>query len=275
MPSGDSPVKLKVSNPIGDATHGIERKSEASKLDFLNVLDERKSLPAADNGIVKSVCIVQDNQIANTREIDTSFSKKCPQISVSVDGSQTSFYPDQLSGMLQKLGGKIPKQHDLASVSNKDYCNHGVHGSSDPVPSEMVGHDSLNSDIPMSLASTSLCSLEPKKKVLNTTQHLMDANLKNFAFRHMVGLTTQKSSTSLKKSPQHHKLCCLSSMEPQLGGCQDLAMQRDAGEGNYCRNYHEISKIAVKSVHSCPSCQSGHGMDIFPGHPCHTGLYYI
>ncbi|CAL9075201.1 unnamed protein product [Musa textilis] len=271
VPSGDSPIKLKVSNPVGDATHGIERKSEASKLDFLNILDERKSLLAADNGIVKSVCIMQDNQIANTREIDTSFSKMCPQISVSVDGSQTSFYPDQLSGMLQKLGGKIPKQHDKACVSNKDYCNHAVHGSSDPVLNEMVGHDSLNLDIPMSLASTSLCPLEPKTKVLNTTQHLMDVNLKNFAFRHMVGLTTQKSSTSLKKSPQHHKLCCLSSMEPQLDGCQDLAMQRDTGEGNYCRNSHEISKIAIKSVHSCPSCQSGCGMDIFPGHPCHTG----
>ncbi|KAJ8461757.1 hypothetical protein OPV22_034683 [Ensete ventricosum] len=271
VPSGDSSVKLKVSNPGGDATHGIERKSEASKLDFLNILDERKSLLAADNGIVKSVCMVQDNQTANTREIDTSFSKKCSQISVSVDGSQTSFYPDQLSGMLQKLGGKSPKQHDKASVSNKDYCNHAVHGSSDPVLNAMVGHDSLNSDIPMSLASTSLCSLEPKTKVLNTTQHLMDVNLKNFAFRHMVGLTAQKSSTSHKKSPQHHKLCCLSSMEPQLDGCQVLAMQRDVGEGDYCRNYHEISKIAIKSVHSCPSCQSGCGMDIFPGHPCHTG----
>ncbi|RRT63822.1 hypothetical protein B296_00011550 [Ensete ventricosum] len=150
VPSGDSSVKLKVSNPVGDATHGIERKSEASKLDFLNILDERKSLLAADNGIVKSVCMVQDNQTANTREIDTSFSKKCSQISVSVDGSQTSFYPDQLSGMLQKLGGKSPKQHDKASVSNKDYCNHAVHGSSDPVLNAMVGHDSLNSDIPMS-----------------------------------------------------------------------------------------------------------------------------
>ncbi|WOL13521.1 hypothetical protein Cni_G22291 [Canna indica] len=273
VPSSDSPsIKANVSNSVGDFNDDIQRKFDASKLDFSNKLDERKNLSDVDNSVVKSDCMVQNIQAADTREPTTQFSRKyCPSIIFGDGGGQSSFYLDQSIGSLHTSGVKNAKQHDKASfLLKKDCHDHATKGPFNPVPYGLVGPDSLNSDIPMSLSSTTVCSLEPNRKVFGTTQHLRDSNLKNIPLRHMVELSTQEnSSSSLRTSLQHHKLCCLSSFHRD--GCQDdLPIQKDSREGSYCGTHHDGSGIAVRSLYLCNSCQSGCGMDIFSGHPCHA-----
>ncbi|XP_042464298.1 uncharacterized protein LOC122047223 isoform X1 [Zingiber officinale] len=248
-----------VCNSVGDSTHGTRSVCNTSTVNFPNKLDEGKNILTVESDTTKSDSMVQkQNEVTITREISAPFNSKCCQNSILGNGKDFSFYLDNQSNMVQKQSvGNTKQQEKTAFLSNKE-CD-------DPIPCGSSGTDLLKSDHLMS--STTLCSLETSKNIFATTKHSMDAKSKNSAFRRVVEFSTQESSNAAKANSQHHQLCCLSSSKPE--SCKDeFAVQTDLREGSYCKTHLNDSKVVR---HSCPSCRSAVGMDIFSGHSCHTG----
>lgn len=259
-----------VCNSVGDSTHGTRSVCNTNTVNFANKLDKGKNILTVESDMIKSDSMVQ-NEVTSTREISAPFNSKCCQNSILGNGKDFSFYLDNQSNMLQKHSvGNTKQQEKTTFLSNKE-CDDPVEcGVLVPIPCGSLGTDLLKSDHLMS--STTLCSLETSKNIFATTKHSMDSKSKSSAFRRVVEFSTQESPNAAKTNSQHHQLCCLSSSK--LESCKDeLAVQTDLREGSYCKTHLDGSKVLVR--HSCPSCRSAVGMDIFSGHPYHTGLSFV
>lgn len=279
---GDSvSVKCNLSDSQPDITNGIKRGSDAYQSDLFKNMG--KEVEIVDNCMVKSTHLVQSKHSAETRFPATAVNGHHPYNGSCEDDRHYSLYLSQLPAKQQPSPDvRNSNQCGKVSVASRDHCDHAIHRSINPVPYANERPGSLNSDIQVNLSSTSsLHASEPSssfsnKNVLDASQPLMDENLKVLALRHMVEFSKQENSAvSLEMGPQHRRLCCLSSKKLQRNVCQDDLMAPGELRQEPCCNVHQdVSKIAARSIHSCPNCHVGGGVagvEVLTGKPGFTG----
>ncbi|KAG1327089.1 hypothetical protein COCNU_01G010230 [Cocos nucifera] len=275
---GDSiSVKCNLSDSLTDITDGIRKGSDAYQSDLFKNVD--KELEVVDNCMVKSSYLVQNKPMADTRFPASAGSGHYPYSSSCENDRQSSLYLGQLPAKMQPAPDARNSNQcgKASSFASRDHCDHAFHRSTNPVPYATKEPGSLNSDIQVNLSSTnSLRASEPSssfsnKNSLDTSQPLMDENLKVLALRHMVEFSKQEKSTaSLETGPQHRRLCCLSSKQLQRNVYQDdLMAPEELRQEPFVNIHQDISKIAARSMHSCPNCHIT-GVQVFTGKPGFT-----
>ncbi|XP_019704141.1 uncharacterized protein [Elaeis guineensis] len=276
---GDSvSVKCNLSDSLTDIADGIRKGSDAYQSDLFKNVD--KELEVVDNCMVKSSYLVQNKPMADTRFPALAGSGHHPYSSSREDDRQSSLYLSQLPAKMQPAPDARNSNQcaKVSSFASRDHCDHAFHRSTNPVPYAAKEPGSLNSDVQVNLSSTnSLRASEPSssfsnKNNVDTSQPLMDENLKVLALRHMVEFSKQEKSTaSLETGPQHRRLCCLSSKQLQRNVCQDdLIAPEELRQEPFVNIHQDISKIAARSIHSCPNCHIT-GVQVFTGKPGFTG----
>lgn len=281
MLDGDSiSVKCNLSDSLTDITAGIKKGSDAYQSDLFKNVD--KELEVVDNCMVQSSYLVQNKHVADIRFPASAVSAHRPYSSSCEDDRQSSLYLSQLPAKMESAPDARNSNQcgKVSSFASRDHCDHPFHRSTNPVPYATEEPCSLNSDIQVNLGSTkSLWASEPSssfsnKNGLDTSQPLMDENLKVLALRHMVEFSKQeKSTSSLEMGSQHRRLCCLSSKQLQRNVFQDdLISPEELRQEPFVNIHQDISKIAARSIRSCPNCQIT-GVQVFTGKPGFTGNF--